>query len=49
MSVLDIIAWTVFYFVVGFMIVGATMLVVDTVIQWRREVKARKAWQKATF
>ena len=46
---LDIIAWTLVYFVFGLMIVGATMLVVDTFIQWRREVAARKAWQKDTF
>jgi len=31
-----------------FMVLGATVLVVDTVVQWRRETKIAKQWKKAT-
>jgi hypothetical protein len=33
----------------GFMIVGATVLIVDTVVQWRRETKIQKRWKQNTF
>ena len=46
---LEIFGWVVVVSLFGFMIVGATMLVVDTFIQWKRERESRKAWQRNTF
>jgi hypothetical protein len=31
-----------------FMALGATVLVVDTLVQWKRESKIAKQWKKAT-
>jgi hypothetical protein len=33
----------------GFMIVGATVLIVDTLIQWKREKEIAKRWKINTF
>jgi hypothetical protein len=46
---LEIAGWTLFITLGLFMFVGATMLIVDTVVQWRRETKIQKQWQQNTF